>query len=127
MHISPKMMAAVKAVFGWGFGFLGILVTEHPRTVLPMVILGSLAGIAWAGGLVYWWNRSKRLYAASLTVLLVFVIVATIIGFPIAATCAMGGYGLALLIAIQVKESRYKERITWQDLRGSSKGKTLQG
>ncbi len=125
MLVSPKVMAAVKAVVGWSLGFLGILVTERPVPVLPMMILGSLTGIAWAGGLIYWWNRSRKLYVESLAVLLAFVSVAAIIGFPIAASCALGGYGFVLLIAIQVKESRYKERITWQGLRDPGKDKII--
>jgi hypothetical protein len=122
MRASPKTMSAVKAGLGWGLGFSGILVAEHPMTTLPMVILGSLMGAAWAGGLVYSWSRIERLYAEWLGVLLAFVIVATIIGFPIAAACAMGGYGLTLLITMQVGEWRHKKAITWQDLRASGKG-----
>jgi len=124
MHTSPKMMAAVKTVFGFGLGFLGILVTEQPMTVLPMMILGTLAGVAWAGGLVYWWSRSRStsLYAEWLIILLVFIIVACIIGFSIGAASAMGGYGLALLTAIQIIEWRHKKAISWQDLKASQKG-----
>lgn len=125
MHLSPKKSAAVKAILGWGLGFLGILFTEHSVTALPMVILGSLIGIAWAGGLVYRWDRSKKLYAKWLAVLLAFVAIASTIGFPIVAACAMGGYGFVLLIAIQVNESRDGEQITWQDLRDPGKDKVI--
>jgi hypothetical protein len=129
MHASPKMLAAVKAVigFGVGLGLLGILLTEHPATVLPMVILGTLVGVAWAGGLVHWWSRSKStsLYAKWLVALLVLVIVATITGLSIAAACALGGYGLALFIFMQIREWRHKKTISWQDLWASRNGKTM--
>lgn len=123
MHASPKMMAAVKAVFGLGLGFLGILIAERPMAALLIGMVGAFVGVAWAGGLIYWWTRSKstNLYAESLAILLVLVVVAAIIGLPIAAACAAGGYGITLLIAMQIREWQHKEAIRWQDLRASRK------
>jgi hypothetical protein len=60
-------------VLGFGLGLLGILIAEPEIAALPMAIVGTLVGAVWAGGLIYWWHRSKgtSLYAESYAILLV--------------------------------------------------------
>lgn len=123
MHLSPKMSEAIRAVVGFGLCLLGLLLTEDRPTAVLQVIVGTLAGALWAGALIYWWFRSKStsFYAESSTVCLLFAIVAGFPGFPIVGTGALGGYSLVLWFAMQIRESRHKKAISWQDLRASRK------
>lgn len=123
MRESPKLMDAVAAVCGFGLGLLGLLVTEEPVTALLTAIVGVFVGIAWAGGLAYWWSRSKStgLYAEWSVALLVFVVIAVFIGFPMASAGALGGYGLALFFVVRFKERQLHRPLAWQDLKPSRK------
>jgi hypothetical protein len=123
MHTSPKAMAAVKTVFGFGLGLLGVLIAEPEIAALPMAIVGTLVGAVWGGGLIYWWHRSRStsLYAESFAALLVLMMIAVFLELSIWAACALGGYGLTLMTAFQIREWRGKKPISWQDLRSRRK------